>query len=410
MLDLEQFTRPSQVAERHQTWAEVAQRVSHGEMPPADAKPAMPKADREVLVHWIAAFRKSEAERHAGEPGHVPVRRLNNAELNYSVRDLTGVDIQPAREFPVDPANEAGFDNSADSLTMSPALLTKSLAAARLVAEHMVLTPDGIDFAPHPVVTETDRDKYCVKRIVEFYQKQPTDYADYFLAAWRIQRAPVQFTIDNQTQGGLSPKYLRLIQAMLTDSSGPVMPAPVKLHVPPPVLDPSSDYAPVVDEPKPPAVPIGLGPLAVIRRKWLDLPEDIAQEARAREGCEQLRNFIVDLRNRLQPEIKDLNVRGIHRGAQPFVLWKNDQYASYRQRPYMEALGKLAPGAESRGIHNALSLPESDQDKREFIREVEKFCRLFPMHSMFPSVVAIMWASPKRNKRKVDCSRLASTA
>jgi hypothetical protein len=34
---------------------------------------------------------------------------------NYAVRDLTGVDIQPAKEFPVDPANPAGFDNSGGS-------------------------------------------------------------------------------------------------------------------------------------------------------------------------------------------------------------------------------------------------------------------------------------------------------
>lgn len=71
---------------------------------------------------------------------------------------------------------------------MSPALLNKYLLAARQVAEHMVLTPEGIAFAPHPVVTDTDRDKYCVKRIVEFYQRQPTNIAEYLLAAWCYQQ------------------------------------------------------------------------------------------------------------------------------------------------------------------------------------------------------------------------------
>ena len=80
----------------------------------------------------------------------VPVlaRRLSNAEFDYTIRDLTGVDIRPTREFPVDPANEAGFDNSGESLTMSPALVKKYLAAARLVADHLVLKPDGFVFAP----------------------------------------------------------------------------------------------------------------------------------------------------------------------------------------------------------------------------------------------------------------------
>ena len=53
-----------------------------------------------------------------------------------------------------------------------------NLEAARNLSEHLVLLPEGIAFAPHPVVTDTDRDKYCVKRIVEFYQRQPTDLTE----------------------------------------------------------------------------------------------------------------------------------------------------------------------------------------------------------------------------------------
>lgn len=380
MLDFDQFPSTSQVAAAHQTWAELAARVAKHEMPPKESGTEFSGAERDKLVAWVNAFRKSEAAKHAGEPGHVPVRRLSNSELNYSVRDLTGVDIRPTREFPIDPANEAGFDNSAESLTMSPALLSKSLAAARYVAEHMVLTPDGVDFAPHPVVTETDRDKYCVKRIVEFYQRQRTDLADYMLAAWRIHRQPDQYTLENQTKDGLSSKYLSLVLSMLTDEQGEVMPAAPRpsTTAPPAVLDPGSEFEAMLEELAPPKVPIGLGPLAVIRRLWLDLPERLTDEPAARLDCERLRDRIFELRGRLDPEIKDLIVRGIHRGAQPFVLWKNDQYASYRQRPYLDSLGKLAPGADSRAIHNALSVPDEGKAKEAYVREVERFCRLFP--------------------------------
>src|SRR6185295_12191557 len=101
--------------------------------------------------------------------GPVLARRLSNAEYDYTIRDLTGVDIRPTREFPVDPANQAGFDNSGESLSMSPALLKKYLQAAKDVSDHLLLKPDGtIGFAPHPVIADTDRDKYCVLRIVDF--------------------------------------------------------------------------------------------------------------------------------------------------------------------------------------------------------------------------------------------------
>src|SRR5262249_12988853 len=128
-----------------------------------------------------------EAQSHAGDPGPVFARRLSNAEYDYTIRELTCVDLRPAKEFPVDPANEAGFDNSAESLAMAPALLNKYLEGARRVAEHVVFKPHGFVFAPHPVVTETDRDKYAVRRIIDFYERQPTNYADYFMAAWRFQ-------------------------------------------------------------------------------------------------------------------------------------------------------------------------------------------------------------------------------
>ena len=113
------------------------------------------------MIAWIQAVRAEEIKNRAGDPGLVLARRLSNAEYNYTIRDLTGQDMQPTREFPVDPANPAGFDNSGESLTMSPALLNKYLQAAREVADHMVLTPDGIDFAPYPMLVETDREKYC---------------------------------------------------------------------------------------------------------------------------------------------------------------------------------------------------------------------------------------------------------
>ena len=37
-------------------------------------------------------------------------------------------------------------------------------------------------------LTDTDRDKYCVRRILDFYERHQVDYADYFFAAWRFRR------------------------------------------------------------------------------------------------------------------------------------------------------------------------------------------------------------------------------
>ena len=66
--------------------------------------------------------------------------------LNNTVRDLTGVDLQPAREFPADGAAGEGFTNAAEALTMSPALMSKYVNAAKQISEHAVLLSNGFRF------------------------------------------------------------------------------------------------------------------------------------------------------------------------------------------------------------------------------------------------------------------------
>jgi hypothetical protein len=184
--NLKAYTTMDMVTRDYPRWALVMERLTAKEMPPKPVPPPPSEASQHV-IDWIQALRAEELKKSAGDPGPVLARRLSNAEYNYTIRDLTGQDLQPTREFPVDPANPAGFDNSGESLTMSPALLNKYLQTARGVADHMVLSPDGIDFAPWPMLVSTDREKYAIQRIVSFYFRQPTDYADYFQAAWRFR-------------------------------------------------------------------------------------------------------------------------------------------------------------------------------------------------------------------------------
>ena len=185
-LDLSGAITRKLISDHHQAWTAISQRISSGEMPPESESNQPSRADSERVVQWIQGVLNDEARRNAGDPGIVLARRLSHAEYDRTICDLTGHDLRPTREFPVDPANEMGFDNTGESLTMSPALVSKYLNAARAIADHLVLTPDNLEFASHPVVTETDRDKYCVHRIVRFYQEHDVDYADYFYACWRF--------------------------------------------------------------------------------------------------------------------------------------------------------------------------------------------------------------------------------
>ncbi len=147
-LDLERFTSQAEVLKHPKVWQSVVEQISLGEMPPK----GMPQPSVEQRLRFVDSVRaslKHAAQTRAGDPGPVVLRRLNNAEYTYTIRDLTGIaTLEPAKEFPADGAAGEGFTNTGNSLVMSPALVTKYLDAAKQVANHAVLLPDGIRFSP----------------------------------------------------------------------------------------------------------------------------------------------------------------------------------------------------------------------------------------------------------------------
>src|SRR5262245_27775632 len=313
--DLTRYSTVSAITADARQWDLLLERLEAQEMPPADAEKKPMAEERAAVVKWIRDFQSHEAQTNSGDPGVVLARRLSNAEFDYTIRDLTGVDIRPTKEFPVDPANEAGFDNSSESLAMSAALLKKYLAAARLVAEHVVFKPEGFVFAPHPVVTDTDRDKYCVTRIIDFYERHQVNYVDYFLAAWRFKHRDAlgkrdvslaNFAVD----AGLSGKYLSLIYSILEDGHPTV------------------------------------GPIAQIQSQWGEFPADGQREADAKLPAQKLHDLVLLMRRELTPKVDKLQVKGISQGSQPFVLWRNDQIAALHMRCKGEAKGDLAEACQ----------------------------------------------------------------
>src|SRR5436190_1261997 len=147
-IDLERFTSLGEVMKQPKVWQGVVEQLSLGEMPPRD-KPQPAAAQRAQLTGWANGVLDEIALARAGDPGPVVLRRLSNAEYTYTLRDLTGIEsLDPAKEFPADSASGEGFMNVGNSLVMSPSLVTKYLDAAKVIAAHAVLLPDGICFSP----------------------------------------------------------------------------------------------------------------------------------------------------------------------------------------------------------------------------------------------------------------------
>jgi Protein of unknown function (DUF1592)/Protein of unknown function (DUF1588)/Protein of unknown function (DUF1587)/Protein of unknown function (DUF1585)/Protein of unknown function (DUF1595)/Planctomycete cytochrome C len=352
-LDLSHDTSVNGIVKNIRHWELVLERLNAKEMPPEETKKQPTAAEREEVVAWLCELRSREAERNAGDPGTVLARRLSNAEFDNTIRDLTGIDIRPTREFPVDPANQAGFDNSGESLTMSPALLKKYLAAARLVADHIVLKPEGFVFAPYPAVTDTDRDKYCVQRILDFYKHHDVDLADYFLAAWKYRFRSVlgkpdtkleQFAVD----AGLSAKYLALVWAALTEGETEA------------------------------------GPLAAVRKAWNDLgPPDAAKPNAARADSVRMRDLVLRMRKTLKAVPSKVSVDGMSDGSQAFILWR-DRYSASKHRTYtgdisadVKKLTDQLKGADA-PLAKLFKNDGSATAKEKLRADFDSFCATFP--------------------------------
>jgi hypothetical protein len=167
-VNLAAFTSLTEVRKATRTWQKVLEMLDTGQMPPQEAR-ALGESERARLSGWVRDYLKTEARALAGDPGPVVLRRLNNAELTWTIRDLTGVYLQPARLFPPDGAAGEGFTNTGASLVMSPSLLARYLEAAKEIAAHVVLLPDGIRFSPS--TTRRDWTNEILARIRETYRQ-----------------------------------------------------------------------------------------------------------------------------------------------------------------------------------------------------------------------------------------------
>jgi hypothetical protein len=132
MLDTVDYGRLEENAE---TWERVIRKIKTGMMPPSGAR----RPERLVLDAFANEIEKrldGAAARtpNAGNPG---LHRLNRTEYANVIRDLLTLDVDVVALLPPDDATE-GFDNIADALGTSPALIQGYVSAAMKISRRAV--------------------------------------------------------------------------------------------------------------------------------------------------------------------------------------------------------------------------------------------------------------------------------
>jgi len=133
-------------------WVDVLDVLERGEMPPHDEAQPGP-AERSSATTWI--------EGRLAELGSAPAaptaRRLTNAEYRNTLRDLLGIELDVARDLPVDPAVPYRFNNQARTMLLGPEQLDRYLESARRALRSAIVDPTPPEvhrtvrsFEPHP--------------------------------------------------------------------------------------------------------------------------------------------------------------------------------------------------------------------------------------------------------------------
>jgi len=118
---------PDKIAGGAEIWEKVIRKLRGGMMPPQ----GRPRPDRASMDAFIAGLENKLDQAYFAKvnPGRVGLHRLNRAEYGNAVRDLLGLDVDVSTLLPADDAN-FGFDNIADSLSVSPVLMERYVSAA----------------------------------------------------------------------------------------------------------------------------------------------------------------------------------------------------------------------------------------------------------------------------------------
>ena len=132
---------PAGVGNHPAAWEQVVRKLRTGAMPPAGRPRPEPAAYAAVASTLETALDRVAAA--DPNPGRTTVHRLNRREYANAVRDLLALEIDTTALLPADNA-DLGFDNMADILSVSPALLDRYIFAARRISRLAVGDP-GIE-------------------------------------------------------------------------------------------------------------------------------------------------------------------------------------------------------------------------------------------------------------------------
>lgn len=347
--------RDGSFVSQFRTWQNVATQLERKQMPPADADQPTPE-QRFHLINWVRRQIQAAALNHEGDPGHVVIRRLTSAEYGYSIRDLTGIDIEVERGFVSDAVGGAGFTNTGIVQFTQDSTLERYLEAARHVADHAVVGTGPLTFFRDPGATGFELS--AIDRILKIYRVHGFRtaageggeafgadlYPKAFLTAWQYRHRarlgqPEASLASLARAAGINGRFARYIHNVLSDTSSSFPTSEISAawqNLPTPERNDSVEAARVAEK---------CQKIGTLLRDW---QYRFGANADAKEEAPVLRADLFDV-HRVQPFEMNVNwpkgtktahlvltVESANRNGSPaaVILWKNAQiqFRDYEKR------------------------------------------------------------------------------
>jgi len=231
-IDIESMRTSPDFARQFRTWRNVVRMLESGSMPPSDARQPVPR-QRQQLISAVMTSLNRTAERYAGDPGPVVLRRLTSAEYAYTITDLTGLSLPVTRNFVSDAVGGEGFANIGDAQFMQDSTLERYLEAARTVSAHTVVGSGPLQFFKDP--GKSGLELSAISQIQRIYREHGfrtaageggeafglDRYPRAFFVAWRFQNRSARDEPDETlaslaAEEGIEPRFAEYIDSVLT--------------------------------------------------------------------------------------------------------------------------------------------------------------------------------------------------
>jgi hypothetical protein len=232
-VNLQRLLDGESIAEHFKTWELVIDMLEFEDMPPEEEP--QPSADqRAQVIESLGEIIEKTVHLNAGDPGPVTLRRLTSAEYAYTIKDLTGLDLDLEKSFVGEAVGGEGFSNVGEVQFVQDAILERYLEAAKKVASHAIVGSGPLVFYQDP--GKTGQEISAINRIKRLYRQHGfrtgagegakayglEQYEKAFFAAWRFKHRSGQeiekvSLASLAAQEGISVEFLTHIWETLSD-------------------------------------------------------------------------------------------------------------------------------------------------------------------------------------------------